>query len=65
MHTVGGLSAHADQSDLGDWYGAFEGAPPVWLVHGEPAAQRALCDVLVTRFGAPAAIAATRMPITA
>ncbi|HZL95977.1 MAG TPA: MBL fold metallo-hydrolase, partial [Vicinamibacterales bacterium] len=36
IHTVGGLSAHADQAGLLEWYGAFEGAPPVCLVHGEP-----------------------------
>lgn len=36
IHTVGGLSAHADQQGLMDWYAAFEGRPPVFMVHGEP-----------------------------
>jgi len=35
IHTVGGLSAHADRDGLSDWYGAIAQHPPVWLVHGE------------------------------
>ena len=35
IHTVGGLSAHADQSDLLRWYRGFETGPRVALVHGE------------------------------
>jgi len=50
IHTVGGLSAHADQQDLLDWYGQFEGAPPLWLVHGEPDAQQALAQAVTARF---------------
>ncbi len=42
IHTVGGLSAHADQAGLTGWYGRFEGKPPVVLVHGEQAAMGAL-----------------------
>jgi metallo-beta-lactamase family protein len=42
VHTIGGLSAHADQKGLMDWYRHFDGRPPVALVHGEPAAMQAL-----------------------
>jgi metallo-beta-lactamase family protein len=35
VHTIGGLSAHADQQDLADWYSAFDNKPPLYLVHGE------------------------------
>jgi len=42
IHTVGGLSAHADQAGLIAWYGAFVNRPPACLVHGEPSAQHAL-----------------------
>mgnify|MGYP006288899279 FL=1 len=52
VHTVGGLSAHADQQGLADWYGAFRDRPPVALVHGEPDAMDALAGVLESRFGA-------------
>jgi metallo-beta-lactamase family protein len=52
VHTVGGLSAHADQADLVAWYAEFEGRPPVCLVHGEPAAQKALAAKLRERFAA-------------
>ena len=36
IHTVGGLSAHADQHDLIRWYSHFQHKPAVFLVHGEP-----------------------------
>ena len=52
IHTVGGLSAHADQSGLLEWYSAFRDKPPVWLVHGEPNAQGALANRLRTKHGA-------------
>jgi metallo-beta-lactamase family protein len=44
VHTIGGLSAHADQADLVDWYAGFENRPPVYLVHGEPDAQQTLAS---------------------
>jgi len=46
IHTVGGLSAHADQAGLVGWYRHFSDAPPVCLVHGEPDAQKVLADVI-------------------
>lgn len=52
VHTVGGLSAHADQSGLLAWYGAYAQRPPVALVHGEPVAMQALGQALETRCGA-------------
>ena len=57
VHTVGGLSAHADQSGLLDWYGAFRSKPSLCLVHGEPSAQLALAAPLRARYGVEA-----RMP---
>jgi metallo-beta-lactamase family protein len=51
VHTVGGLSAHADQSGLVDWYRGFDGAPPVCLVHGEPKSQQALAAAIETATG--------------
>jgi len=35
IHTVGGLSAHADQDGMLTWYANFKNRPPVLLVHGE------------------------------
>jgi metallo-beta-lactamase family protein len=52
IHTVGGLSAHADQAGLVAWYGAFARRPPVCLVHGEPGAQQALAAVLRSTYRA-------------
>ena len=52
IHTVGGLSAHAGQTGLCNWYGAFGGRPPVYLVHGEERARRELAKRLGERFGA-------------
>ena len=42
VHTLGGLSAHADQAQLLRWYDSFTGRPPVYLVHGEVASAEAL-----------------------
>lgn len=46
IETLGGLSAHAGQSGLVAWVGAFEPAPRTVLVHGEPRAQEALAKRL-------------------
>jgi metallo-beta-lactamase family protein len=36
IHTLGGFSAHAGQSQLLDWAGRFQGKQPrLYLVHGE------------------------------
>jgi metallo-beta-lactamase family protein len=51
IHTVGGLSAHADQAGLLAWYGNFAARPPVYLVHGEEQARLALEDQLQKRYG--------------
>lgn len=56
-HTVGGLSAHADQAGLLDWYAAIEGAPPTVLVHGEDEARETMARVMNERFGAEVALA--------
>lgn len=52
IHTVGGLSAHADQKGLMDWYGHFKSRPKVVLTHGEPEAMEVLEKQLVDTFGA-------------
>ncbi len=52
VYTVGGLSAHADQSGLMDWYGHFKNRPPLALVHGEPNSINALSERIQTELGA-------------
>jgi metallo-beta-lactamase family protein len=43
VFTIGGLSAHADQSALLGWLRGFRRAPrQAWVVHGEPLAAHAL-----------------------
>ena len=56
-HTIGGLSAHGDQTDLVDWYGSFENRPRVYLVHGEERGQKPLLEKLRSELHAPAEIA--------
>lgn len=56
-HTIGGLSAHADQGQLAAWYGHFNGHPPVALVHGEEEARETLAEVLRKQFRAPVTLA--------
>lgn len=41
IHTVGGLSAHADQEDLARWLKGFKNNPRIYLVHGERDSQDA------------------------
>lgn len=57
VHTVGGLSAHADQQGLLDWYSHFSGHPPVTLVHGEETAIEVLQGELQKRFNNQVSIA--------
>ncbi len=52
VHTIGGLSAHADQAGLLEWYGQFANRPPLALVHGEPRAMQALSDRIQQQYGA-------------
>ncbi|HRQ66052.1 MAG TPA: MBL fold metallo-hydrolase [Xanthomonadaceae bacterium] len=52
VHTIGGLSAHADQNGLAEWYGHFRAKPPVWLVHGEDKAREGLAARLRDFHGA-------------
>ena len=58
IHTLGGLSAHADQDALCQWYGRFRGQPHVAVVHGESHASTALAAELRTRFGCPVTVPA-------
>jgi metallo-beta-lactamase family protein len=56
-HTVGGLSAHADQPGLMTWYGQIGNHPPAVLVHGEDDARDALAEAMRARFGADVVLA--------
>jgi len=50
VHTIGGLSAHADQPELLEWLGHIEEAPRrTFVVHGEQEAASAFADVLASR----------------
>ena len=45
IHTIGGLSAHADQAGLLDWLQGFKSAPKsVFVVHGEAEASAVLAQ---------------------
>lgn len=57
IHTVGGLSAHADMEDLKRWLGSFrECLPQVHVVHGEPESKREFCDLLESEIGFKASV---------
>lgn len=51
IHTIEGLSAHADAQALSAWYGRIPGRPAVALNHGEPEPIRALAATLNARYG--------------
>ena len=66
VFTIGGLSAHADQSALLGWLSGFR-APPrqTWVVHGEPLAAQALRESIERRLhwkaGVPAYLQAVEV----
>lgn len=64
IHTIGGLSAHADQRDLLNWLGHFQQMPQTYLVHGEEAALLTLQKVIKQQFNHAPYIASPGMSIT-
>ena len=59
VFTIGGLSAHADQSALLGWLAHFRRRPrATWVVHGEPLAANGLREAMRKRLGWPARLAA-------
>ncbi|QWE15902.1 MBL fold metallo-hydrolase RNA specificity domain-containing protein [Polynucleobacter sp. AP-Nino-20-G2] len=49
IHTIGGLSAHADQAGLLGWLRGFQSPPKsVFVVHGEPEASAVLAEAIRT-----------------
>ena len=65
MHTVGGLSAHADQRGLLDWFGHFDPKPQLALVHGEDKAREALAGEISERDGIEVLLARPGMTVDA
>ena len=52
VHTLGGFSAHAGQSDLLRWFGAMAGSKPrVAVCHGEDKARTTLAGLLRQQYG--------------
>ena len=52
IRTMGGLSGHAGQSDLMNWFGSLAGCKPrVYLTHGENKARSALGKLIQDRHG--------------
>ena len=52
IHTVTGLSAHADEEETLAWLENFDYAPRrTYLVHGEPEASQALAEAIRARLG--------------
>ncbi|SDK73967.1 metallo-beta-lactamase family protein [Pseudomonas delhiensis] len=49
VHTLGGFSAHAGQSQLIQWVGHFENKPELYLIHGEREKMDALQAALLER----------------
>jgi len=57
IHTIGGLSAHADEFDLRSWYSHIGNRPPVVLVHGENGALEHLSQTMKKEFGTAVTVA--------
>ncbi|TAN39062.1 MAG: MBL fold metallo-hydrolase [Nitrospirae bacterium] len=50
IHTLGGFSAHADQTELLDWISRFKKAPEIFIVHGEEKASLDFQKLIDERF---------------
>ncbi|MFT0211009.1 MBL fold metallo-hydrolase [Pseudomonas sp. F1_0610] len=57
VHTLGGFSAHAGQSQLVEWVNHFQHKPDLYLVHGEPDKMRILQERIRDELHWDAAIA--------
>jgi metallo-beta-lactamase family protein len=54
VFTIGGFSAHADQSLLLEWLGHFQNpGMPVYVIHGEPNTSESFASIVAARFGFP------------
>ena len=51
LHTLGGFSAHAGQSQLIDWLKHFNHSPEIYLVHGELEKSQALAAAIKDQLG--------------
>ena len=52
IHTVGGLSAHADQGALLNWLSGFRQPPrQTFLIHGESGARATFAQVIEEKLG--------------
>jgi metallo-beta-lactamase family protein len=57
VHTIGGLSAHAGQTTLLDWFaGVARSRPALYLTHGENGPRAALAAKVNERFGVKATL---------
>lgn len=65
VHTLGGLSAHADQNGLLRWIGSFTNDPQVFVVHGEQDVRESFCDLLTYQLKMQASVphAGTRVDL--
>jgi metallo-beta-lactamase family protein len=50
IHTLGGFSAHADQTELIGWISSFRKAPEIFIVHGEEKASFDFQKVINAKF---------------
>jgi len=66
VFTIGGFSAHADQTDLLAWVGHFakKSRPRCFVIHGEPTASEALAAAIKERFGLDAYVPHLREVLT-
>ena len=61
VHTIGGLSAHADQAGLFTWLGGFKTPPSrTFVVHGEQGASLAFAAAIRERLAWPAVVVPER-----
>jgi metallo-beta-lactamase family protein len=51
IYTIGGFSAHADQTELLEWLGTFTNKPKVFIVHGEENVSLEFEEIVLKKLG--------------
>lgn len=61
---ITGYSAHADRNEIQQWFDTCTSKPSFYAVHGDPEAAQALSDLVRTKYGWTAHVAARGTTVT-
>jgi metallo-beta-lactamase family protein len=61
---ISGYSAHADRNEIQQWLNTCTSKPTYYAVHGDPVSAQSLCDLVKTKYGWDAHVAARGTTVT-